>query len=213
MKQTAVYIYVMTNDSGFAPCIQNNWLTLACCKGGIKGGMRKSAAKEFQAGKNVYLLGLCGKTLARETAYLPVYLAKVDEVIDMIDYYADDGRAAGRQDNVYRVENGELIAKANNPHSDYCRAKDLGGQYVLCSHQFTYWGNKCGTSGTEIEQEYSELFASIRKRNSFRGHIVFRENHFIETAKTWSWFPKQTKHCNVISKRSIKGDLISGRKC
>ena len=59
MSKTVVYIYALTNDSGFAPCVDNDWLTLTCCKGGVKGGMRKSAAKEFLVGNEVFLLGLC----------------------------------------------------------------------------------------------------------------------------------------------------------
>ena len=215
MNRTVVFIYAMTNDSGFAPCVQKNWFTLACCKGGVRGGMRKSAAKEFLAGNNVYLLGLCGKTLDREKANLPVYLAKIDEVIEMEEYYADSGRSKGRADDVYKVINGELISKANNPHkTHYLHEKDKGGQYVLCSHQFTYWGNKCGESGHEIEQELNEIFKNIRSRQSFRGHMACRVlNGFEDAVMTWDWLPQQSDRCNIISKRSIKGELVSGGKC
>ena len=215
MSKTVVYIYAMTNDSGFAPCVQGNWLTLACCKGGIRGGMRKSAASEFFAGNNVYLLGLCGKTLSRETAFSPIYFAKVDEVIAMEDYYADGGRSAGRKDDVYKVVNGELHSKPNNPHKTKdLHDKDRGGSYVLCSHQFTYWGNKRGESGHEIEQRLYEVFAGIRNRQSFRGHLACRNlNSFEEAVASWDWFPKQSDKCNIISRRSIRGDSVAGGKC
>ena len=215
MGKTIVYIYAMTNDSGFAPCVQKNWLTLACCKGGVRGGMRRSAANEFLAGNNVYLLGLCGKLLAREKAYSPVYFAKIDEVIDMKEYYADSGRSKGRADDVYKIIDGELHSKENNPHkTHYLREKDKGGQYVLCSRQFTYWGSTCGESGHEIERELSEMFKSIRNRQSFRGHLACRGlSGFEDAVKSWDWFPQHSNRCNIISKQSIKGELVSGGKC
>ena len=212
-KQVLLYVYILNNDSGFAPCVQDNWLTLACCKGGIKGGMRMSVTKKFNEGNTIYLLGLCGKMLNRETAYSPIYFAKVDEVLDMNDYYADGGRASGRKDDVYKFVNGELKPKPNNHHSEYDRAKDVGGRYVLCSHQFTYWGDKCGSSGFEIENDLIELFAGIRKRSSVRGHIVYKRQELEKAILNWDWFPKQSDRCNFISKRSIKGDSISRRKC
>ena len=36
---TYVFIFRMTSDTGFAPCVDNDLLTLACCKGGqIRNG-------------------------------------------------------------------------------------------------------------------------------------------------------------------------------
>ena len=37
---TGLYIYRLTDDSGFAPCVENGLLSLVCCKGGpIRNGI------------------------------------------------------------------------------------------------------------------------------------------------------------------------------
>lgn len=38
-----IFTYRLTHDTGFAPCVDNGLLTLACCKGGtetVKRGLR-----------------------------------------------------------------------------------------------------------------------------------------------------------------------------
>ena len=47
MSQSILYVYVMINDKGFAPCLDENLLTLACCKGGKRGGMRTAVYKDW----------------------------------------------------------------------------------------------------------------------------------------------------------------------
>ena len=222
MKKTIVYIYVMTNDNGFAPCIDNNWLTLACCKGGKKGGMRKSAKNDFSAGHNVYLLGLCGKTLATkamksEMEFLPVYLAKIDKYIEMKEYYKIGGLSAGRKDDVYiyDADKDEFEPKKCNHHSEDEQKKDKGGKYVLCSHQFTYFGNKCGKKGCEIKEfiRNASEKKSIRECKSFRGYIVERDFcNFEKAIKNWDWFPKKPNCCKIISNHSISEKFVGGSR-
>ncbi len=208
MENTVLYVYAMTNDSGFAPCVQNNWLTLACCKGGKKGGLRKSAANDFIKGSDVWILGLCGKKLAsddKEKVYMPIYLARIDETILMTDYYADNGKCSGRKDNVYQVENEKLVPKKNNPHNQQDQEKDVGGQWVLASHNFVYWGDKCGSSGKEIEVEFPSIFHTSpddKKKKGidehYRGYMVDRNFvGFVESVEKWEWFPPSGQ-CNKI---------------
>jgi len=208
-----VYIYAITSDNGFALCIDNNWFTLSCCKGGTKGGMRKSVANEIAIGNNVYLLGLCGKSLAKtnEMTYRPIYFAKIDDIIPMIEYYAEGGQSAGWKDDVYRVVGGELQHKGESPYHRECgysQEKDKGGKYVLCSSQFTYWGDRCGESGLEMEMELNGKFEGIRNRPNFRGYTIYRDNTFEDMTKKWDWFPKKINCCNIISTQSINGNLI-----
>ena len=203
MGKTVVYIYAMTNDTGFAPCVDNSWFTLACCKGGIKGGMRKKAAQDFKNGDTVFLLGLCGKSLkqSEDMLYKPIYLAQVDEAISMKEYYGPKNRSSGRKDDVYYLENGELKAKDNNLHSEEDKKKDIGGEHVLCAKRFTYWGNKCGISGEEIERAFSETFKRIRDRKTFRNYMVDRDfSEFIPESKKWVWFHEG---CNYIGKQPM----------
>jgi hypothetical protein len=216
MSKTVVYIYAMTNDTGFAPCIDNRLLTLACCKGGVKGGMRMSAAREVESGNDVYVLGLCGKRIAKtgNMLYRPVYLAKIDKAILMEQYYAEGGLSEGRTDDVYELVADALEHKGGNlPHcdSEHTQAKDIGGQYVLRSRQFAYWGGKCGESGLEIEGEFPEIFDAIRSRRSFRGYNVKRDfGEFEEKLKNWGWFPKKSDRCNIIGEQFLNGDSIGG---
>ena len=219
MKSTTVYIYVMTNDTGFAPCIDNDWLTLACCKGGKKnGGMRTSAAKECATGNTVYILGLCGIGLAKKTymQYCPVYLAKIDKVFPMIEYFAGKGLSENRKDDVYMVINGELEHKGEGFHhwdSEDAQKKDIGGKFVLSSHQFIYLGNKCGESGLEIGEAFPEIIEDIKRRP--RGYRVRRDfNEFEEAVKDWNWFPKDSNHCKIFSNYSINENQVNRRgKC
>ena len=112
MGKTVLYVYAMTNDSGFAPCVAEGLLTLACCKGGKKGGMRLSAAKHFKNNDDVWVLGVCGKRLANKygkTAYSPVYLARITNVTEMTEYYTNT-KYSGRADaKAYELKNGKFV--------------------------------------------------------------------------------------------------------
>lgn len=173
MSRTILYIYVMTNDTGFAPCIDNGLFTLACCKGGKKG-MRKSAAKEVLFGNNVYVLGLCGKQLAEreyKKNYSAIYLVKIDKIIPMADYYKNGGLSEDRRDNAYKLTSGSLQHKGSiYPHwdSENSQRIDIEGEYVLFSEHFTYWGDKCDEADLESEDALKPLLNNIRGLKSLR---------------------------------------------
>ena len=90
-KQTRIYIYRLTNDTGFAPCVDNGVFTLSCCKGGqIRKGKEINTGVRYWIGtgrdgvdvdnENVFLIGLFnGKML---------FTARIDSVMEMIDYYS-----------------------------------------------------------------------------------------------------------------------------
>ncbi len=222
MAQTVLYIYAMTNDSGFAPCVDDGWFTLACCKGGVKGGMRKKVAEDYNTeGNNVYVLGLCGKGLANGNEamiFSPIYLAKIDDVIEMKDYYKKteekgswkNKRANKRTDDVYSISSNDNLEPTKcNPHNEEDIKKDIGGRYVLCSRRFTYWGDACGTKNeNDIEDSFPDLFARIRKRTRFRGYMVDRDfSEFEKEIDKWNWFPQEGDQPNIISKDSINKKL------
>lgn len=205
MSKTIVYVYVMTNDSGFAPCIDNGLFTLACCKGGLNGGMRKSAGKEVKAENNVYVLGICGKKLAKtnDMEYSPVYLAKIDDAICMTEYYKDGGLSRNRQDDAYEITTDGLKHKgADYPHynCNHDQEKDKGGKYVLFSSHFVYLGDKCGEFGQEIKAVFDEMITAIKK--SPRGYMVCRDFNELE---------KIDKIRELCVSTSCIGDTISSR--
>ena len=65
---TCLYIYRMTDDSGFAPCVEKGLLSLACCKGGqirngkvVNTGLRHRIGIHREANyatDDVYILGV-----------------------------------------------------------------------------------------------------------------------------------------------------------
>lgn len=194
---TSLYVYVMTSDSGFAPCIYGGLLTLACCK----KRTRRMAARDYYNKNEVWVLGVCGKGLSKGTnrAYKPIYLAKVTDVKKMVDYYSTNEYEERVDHTAYKVlDNGKLKATENNPHTEKNQQKDIEGEFVLFSDNFVYWGDKCGEEITDIEKDFPQIFHSCIEGNLKCGidrhnsdHIVERNfEEFSEKVKTWDWFPK-----------------------
>lgn len=213
-----LYVYAMTNDSGFAPCIKDNLLSLACCKGGKNGGMRKSAGNDFNAGNEVWVLGVCGAGLAssnEKMKYNPVYLAKIDNVIEMTEYFESGNQYKGRFDHIaYSTIDGVLKSQPENPHTDENdQKKDINGKYVLLSNHFVYWGEKCGESGLELRELYPAIFKGDGTKKGveehYRGYLVDRDFVFnVESdLSKFNWFPEQDK-CNIITTKSISGEYV-----
>lgn len=59
-----LFAYTMTWDTGFSPCVYGQ-LSLACCK----SIMRHTIAERFKSDKEIYLMGLLGKTMAKRRVY------------------------------------------------------------------------------------------------------------------------------------------------
>lgn len=203
MTGSILYVYVMTADKNFAPCFDENLWTLACCKGGKRGGMRTAVYKDWVKNDSVWVMGVCGKKLAdknRKIDYAPIYIAKITDVKEMIDYYQDNTYQNRRDHKAYRVDNGVLKPQENgdNPHHDKPEEeRDIGGRYVLFSNQFTYWGKNCEKESFLKE---SPLFKGIIPEGEekegiarhARGYMVKRDFCYIdEICKKNSWFPKE----------------------
>lgn len=189
-----LYVYAMTCDSGFAPCVKDSLLTLACCKGGKKGGMRTAIYHDFEAhkkdGTEIWVLGLCGKGLAkgREMEYSPIYLAKVTGVIPMTEYYGpNSAKYQGREDHkAYQLVGDKLEPTEDNPHKDSADtiAKDIGGKYVVLSKDFIYWGEACGQVTrqdlvAQLKEKANGIFCSDGGKKGidqhYRDYIVCRD--------------------------------------
>ncbi len=142
---THLFIYRMTSDTGFAPCVDNGLLTLACCKGGqIRAGKIIHTGLRYRIGarcgvdyttENVYVLG------TYENKFL--YLARVKNVITMEEYYS--GVSTGRTDDIYSMKDGILVRNdklyKEEVHIEDGRIiRDLAGKYVLVSDDYIYLG-------------------------------------------------------------------------
>lgn len=146
-QATDIYVYKVVVDSGGAPCVWKNLLSLAICKPKI----RRSAAK----GSLVF--GFGGKDYEERL----IYIARVTAKLEGPAYYRQR-KYAKRPDCVYRVENGRAVRKTSAQHhfdSDH-RKKDVGLRferaYVLLSKDFRYLGRK----GTE---DYKKRYPKIAR--------------------------------------------------
>ncbi len=140
-----LYIYRMTDDSGFAPCVEGGLLSLSCCKGGqirngkvINTGLRHRIGIHREANyaiDDVYVLGVYKNKI--------LYFARVTDVVSMEEYFG--GMSKGRTDDIYSLVDGKLVRnnklRKEDVHTEPNRViKDLAGKYVVLSNDFIYLG-------------------------------------------------------------------------
>jgi hypothetical protein len=142
-----IYVYKIVSDSGGAPCVRNNLLSLAICKPKI----RKTA------GKGSFVFGFGGKEYEERL----IYIARITAKLERGAYYRAR-KYARRSDCIYRVENGRPVRKASAKHhfeADH-RKKDVGFHleraFVLLSKDFRYLGRK----GTD---DYKKRYPKIAR--------------------------------------------------
>ena len=157
---TYLFIYRMTFDTGLAPCVDNNLLSLACCKGGqirngkpIKTGLRYRIGSKRESDyekDDVHILGIYKNKM--------LYLARVTEVMPMTEYFLK--KSKGRTDDLYRVVNGKLERnnRLKNIHTKSSGEdkRDIAGEYVLLSDDFIYLGSDAAAVKS-IEEYYPKF--------------------------------------------------------
>ncbi|MEE0913459.1 MAG: hypothetical protein U0L76_02605 [Ruminococcus sp.] len=151
-KQTFLFIYRMTADSGLAPCVDKDkddkkLLTLSCCKGGRKDNTKTGIRYWLGSGQkgnlsfncetdSVYILGTYKNDF--------LYLAKIEKAIEMKEYYSNE-QYKKRLDIIYDVDGDKLKRnqrlRKENIHTDNDQIKrDIAGTFVLLSQDFIYLG-------------------------------------------------------------------------
>ncbi len=186
---TCLYIYRLTDDTGFAPCVENGLLSLSCCKGGqirngkvINIGLRHCIGIRRDADytvDDVYILGIYKNKM--------LYLAKVTNVVTMEEYF--NGMSKGRTDDIYSLVRGELIRnkklRDKNLHTEPNRIrKDIAGQYVVLSDDYVYLGRDAVSIDSIAKyyphfqetkkyfgEEAQEIIASCKKYQDGKKHI------------------------------------------
>jgi hypothetical protein len=157
-----IFIYKMVADSGGAPCVFRNLLSLAICKPKI----RKSA------NKGALIFGFGGKDYEERL----IYIARVTDKLEGRDYY-QRRKYARRPDCIYRADGNSAVRKASARYhvtSDE-RKKDVGPHFenasVLLSKDFRYLGKR-GTSDYKHQRKYEKLRMLIAglKRGHRRYH-------------------------------------------
>jgi putative DNA base modification enzyme with NMAD domain len=115
-----VFRYVVTHDSGFAPCFEGGICTLACCKPNIR----------LSAIVGDWVLGFAPQRTGEARL---LYAMRVGEVLDF-GSYATDHRFAGRRDNIY-YSDGSCGIRRVATHATHLepreQARDLRGRNVL----------------------------------------------------------------------------------
>lgn len=138
-----VFSYVVASDSGFAPRPFGRYCTLACCKPGIRRG----------AEVGDWIVGLTSRCRGI------VYAMRVTEKLDFAAYWRDrrfrrrrpdmaSERIRARSgDNIYEPldDGGYRQLHSGHSHPDgredlHMKVRDLGGQFVLVSSDFAYFG-------------------------------------------------------------------------
>lgn len=145
-----IYFYKLTADSGGAPCVEHNLLSLAICK-----PMIRSTAKRGDV-----IFGFAANSLHPDNRL--VYIARVTEKTENGLYFIQR-RFAGRSDRIYRRKGDKFEWRSRaRHHGPDDVARDLG-QYprykranVLLSTDFRYFGG-CGSD------DYKDQFPRIAR--------------------------------------------------
>ncbi|MGI0069256.1 MAG: hypothetical protein ACREAN_03260 [Nitrosopumilaceae archaeon] len=153
-RELKLHLYIMSSDSGFAPHVTDNLLTLATCKPKIR---RMALVGD-------YLLGIAGKELSKKcgkTPYRLIYLAKITDK-KTFDQYSTDSKYTDRRENIYfrNSETREWNQKTNNSHGRKQKDTDLKGCYSLLSDYFIYRGRHCEQLDDE---KFSEVLRLLRR--------------------------------------------------
>ena len=177
-----IYSYRLTSFSGAAPCMDNDFLTLAICK----RDMRRVIGRQFVNGTDdtIWFVGIVGAGLAKYSEFSEkggdfLYVAKLTDVIRFEDYFADD--TADRTDKIYfPCKDGaygntkKFTPKQNNGihdsvdlwEKDWDKQHGMKECYVLCSDCF------CVLTKEQSER-IKQLSPSYANYPDKQGHRVF----------------------------------------
>ena len=182
-----LYAYILTADNSQSPCYTDGIYTLACCKPQIRRMILKKWKKKLDDGKaEVWVCGV-RHDKARKEVYI-AYLAKIDKVMKLEEYYDSDGPYRFRNDCYYRNaytlydEDGklpkkrssddirdrcpELYAREGNEHGVLNKGepltenqcRDICGAAVLLSEHFIHCSCDCFSDIFELSRRLSPAF-------------------------------------------------------
>ena len=130
-----IWRYVLATDNGIAPCIDNDVLSLCCCKPVIRRCARVGD----------YVMGFMPIGFNRETPQL-AWAGIISKKITMGDYqaiYPDRQDAIYKRDSYHSDGRENLSHNGGGQHADQeNQTRDKNGIYALLFDQFWYWGGK-----------------------------------------------------------------------
>lgn len=169
-----IYAYRLVDDTGFAPCIDNDFFSLVCCKGGqVRNGKNINTGLRYHVGKHkqgfpddeIYLLGIYRNRL--------LYYAKVTDVMDMVEYFSENKKKkfGKRKDHIYDVREGRLERNDFVPHihakGNIRNAQDVNGMFAILSEEFTYFGR----SAPNIPDDLLAILPKNRETKKYSGAV------------------------------------------
>ena len=137
-----IHRYVVTHDHGYAPCVDNDLLSLCICKPAVR--------RVAKVGD--WLIGFTSKDISESLSvniHSVAYIAEVTKKISMQEYFLDKDY---RKDKIYEVVYGQIIHLGGKNHNtEDLQKKDKDGIYYLISDRFWYFGKKPITLPPELE--------------------------------------------------------------
>jgi len=166
-----LYSYLQTIDNGGAPCVSNELLSLAICKPKIR--------KRAKVGDLIVSFAAKAMKLNCEKPQM-IWMAKVTQVVTMKEYY---NLYSERRDCIYD-DNLNLL---NNPFH-YCSniETDLGGENVLLSDDFVYFG----VNHIDIDEIFLEIVPKVQ------GHLSKKNLKYEELFK--KYFENFSSYTEVV---------------
>ena len=178
------YFYKLKFDSGGAPCVHRNLLSLAICKPSVRAS----------ADVGDWIFGFGAKSTIGEKL---VYVAEVTDKLPNGAYYKD-ARFHSRPDCIYRWSRGRLEWKPGSRFHEGGHEKDIGlpphdRAAVLLSTNFRYLGRE----GTEHYKNVYPILAHAVARLG-QGHRVNHSAELEEALRAlqkelWRRFPSRQR--------------------
>mgnify|MGYP005847603867 CR=1 FL=1 len=175
-----LFSYKLANDSGFAPNPFHGFLTLANCKPQIRRSKKIGD----------WIAGFTSKQLNNDAVGEEklIYLMKVTNKIDYNEYWNNPKYSCKKPntefennigiagDNIYKPDGfNRFLQIENKNHGKDAITHDLGGQYVLISEEFYYFGE----SPIEIPSEFRPSIPKGQSSQGNRTHDNFLAESFI----------------------------------
>ncbi len=196
MRKKIIFRYRLTSDTGCAPCIDNDFFTLACCKGGqyrngnfVECGLRyfigtlwteiNSILDDYE----VYISGIYQNKF--------LFFAKITAVIEMTEYYKHseaNKKYRNRKDDIYYIKTDNLERNKFNCNfhgfNTEQHGRDISGKYVLLSDEFVYYGKEAVPCTSTILSYFPKTRGEQPNgRNKYKPSDILTDDNIKESKK------------------------------
>jgi hypothetical protein len=200
-----VYFYKLTADSGGAPCVTSDLLTLAICKPMIR--------RMAEIGDLIF--GFAANSLSKDNRL--IYVACVTGKLCDGNYYKDS-EYAKRSDCIYTFEAGRYFWKSGSVH--HCSEDlehDLGvypdypNANVLLSTDFRYFGK---AASANYRTEFPLVYQAVKHLG--RGHRVWHSpalHDELLRLKDWIWQNTRKMKIGEPTSKPLRRRCHRGTSC